>query len=111
VVILFVAETDGGNAVSCWMLVSVLYRVKKSLMLRTCRSVCLWPDRLSATTLFVGCNEMYGSTVQEVVDLAWVSWKPAEWQSCFIEGRKCIASLLSIFLDRYEWNTVKEVYI
>jgi hypothetical protein len=54
-----------GNVVSCWMLVSVLYRVKESLMLRPCPSVCLWIDLLSATTLLVGCNDMwYGSTVK-----------------------------------------------
>jgi hypothetical protein len=51
VVILFVAELDGEIYVSCWMLLSVFYEVKKSLMLRPHPSVRSWPGGLSATNL------------------------------------------------------------
>jgi len=49
--------------------------------------------------------------LQTVVHQARVSLISVQWKSYFTDGRKCISTLFSLFIDRFGWNLRQNIII
>lgn len=96
-----------------WRLPWTVWRSLRSVVCTPCPSVFSFACHLvSGTKPFVGFSwnfvDLYVSSLQKYVDQAWVLCKSSQWRT-LLNGVNKFIPVISEFIDRSEWNSVRKM--